>query len=139
MCKARDFWGEFDIDKIPKDLHRVPTFDEMVAGYWTNLESWDQIDKYLPVIVEAVVGKGWTKQKWLLTQVFGLGAVFWDGSGGPGYFRNAAMAKSVPLFAEWNEGIVDAEHGLVVADVFPDPDISNTTKIKVCELTSIIT
>ena len=86
---------------------------------------------YLPSRVCISDGKKCPCMKWYpLSTCAGLGAVFWDGSGGQKTFR--ASKPQTPVLAKWeivDEHIAGSEGEIARMDVYEDPRWQSHTKI----------
>ena len=69
-CTATNMFGRFDRDRVPNAPMRVPTLDEMRAGYGTQLPSLGVMARYTPGIMTCINGRGKTLRKnWLLHKI----------------------------------------------------------------------
>ena len=51
-CTATNMFGRFDRDMVPNAPRRVPTLDEMRAGYGAQLPSFEVMARYTPGIMK---------------------------------------------------------------------------------------
>ena len=129
---AVDLFGGFDMTAIPEDPNRVPSLKQMRAGYGDKIPAYDTVNQYLPVNVRLTNCKAqsWV-QVWPCRSVMGMAVVFWDGTGGPGHFRQPAPQG--PLLANWalRSELSDDGHLCVrVPCVFTDPVFTNTSRVQ---------
>ena len=109
---ATKFFGPFYMDCIPTDPMKVPTLKEIQRGYGSLMPAYDTVlQHYLPSRVCVKDGKKCPYLKWYpLCNCAGMGAVFWDGSGGPKTFHKSKPLT--PLLARWQ--ILDEQLSLGV-------------------------
>ena len=129
---ATNLFGPFDLDAIPQDATTVPTLQDMTPGYGSLMPAYDSVFSiYLPSRVCISDGKKCPCMKWYpLSTCAGLGAVFWDGSGGQKTFR--ASKPQTPVLAKWeivDEHIAGSEGEIARMDVYEDPRWQSHTKI----------
>ena len=131
---ATEFFGAFDMDRVPKNPRQVPTLEQMQSGYGKLLPAYDNVlQRYLPSKVCIKDGKKCPHMTWYpLQHCGGLGAVFWDGTKGPIIFHETQT--QTPLVAKWqmqDEDVVwrEGEHVLAPMDVYEDPTWQNKTQV----------
>ena len=122
---ATKLFGAFDMDCVPKDPRKVPTLADIQRAYGHRMPAYDNVlQRYLPSKVCVKDGKKCPYMVWYhLKTCAGMGAVFWDGSGGMKTFHKSTPLT--PMLASWQ--IQDEKVGLwsegeiAPMDVYEDP------------------
>ena len=99
-------FGIFDPRQVPMSASRVPTMAQIQAGYGAKMPSYETIVPLCCADISVANGKkGSCKTLWPAEKVYGLAAVWWNGSGGSRYFRfheNGERRDQPHLKANWN-------------------------------------
>ena len=126
---ASDLFGLFHLDRVPKNPAVVPSMSTIREAYGDRLPAYDTVGKCLPLSVHLKSGKkGTATQDFAAHRVFGMGVCYWDGSGGPGYFRDGTKVQG-NLVANWTVCRDGSDQSVYIETVYEDPYFSSTTKV----------
>ena len=122
-------YGPFDMQMVPSTRDIIPTLDELRAGYGNVLPAYDIVTNRLPAGVRVRSGKKGTNDRdWYTCAVLALGAVYWDGMGGPNFFRQKITQGG--MVANWALSDEETLHSVPVTTVYEDPTFASTAKTK---------
>ena len=126
---ASDLFGPFHLDQVPKNPAVVPSMSTIRQAYGDRLPAYDTVGNCLPLSVHLVSGKKATaSQDFTAHKVFGMGVCYWDGSGGPGHFRDGTKVQG-NLVANWTVCRDGSDQSVYIETVYEDPYFSSTTKV----------
>ena len=124
---ASDFFGAFYMDRMPQTMGRVPTMEEMRIAYGDRIPAYDLVSQYLPRGIRVKSGgAGLNTKVWPARAVLGMGAVYWNGIGGPTHFRGTRPHGNMP--AQWSLGDA-SDMSVQVAEVYEDPEFSSKSRV----------
>jgi len=118
---ASDLFGPYFLDPVPKNPGVVPSMSTIREAYGDRLPAYDTVGKCLPLSVHLKSGKkGTATQDFMAHRIFGMGVCYWDGSGGPGHFRDGTRVQG-NLVANWTVCKDGSDQSVYIDDVYDNP------------------
>ena len=123
---AIDMYAPFDMEMVPTAPGTIPTLNQLREGYGSVLPAYDMVTEHLPAGVRVTSGKkGTIMAEWPTCAVLALGAVYWNGRGGPNFLRQKMTQGG--RVANWTLSDEPCMHSVAATTVYEDPSFESTT------------